>query len=122
LPKCILLADDFEQWRRWVRSALTLNNHFQIHEAMDGFEAVQKAGELGPDLILLDVGLPHLNGIEVARQIRQAGIATAILFLTVNDDAEVRNAAIAAGASGYLSKMHAARDLIPAVEAALAGG
>lgn len=122
LHKRILVVDDFEPWRRWVRSQLTPHSRFQIFEAADGSEAVQKARALKPDLILLDIGLPGMNGIEVAKHIRQEGIAPEIVFLTQEHDAGVKNAAIATGAKGYLLKTSAASDLIPSLEAALGNG
>src|SRR5262249_20824779 len=118
----ILLVDDFEPWRREVRSQLAVHKRFQIFEAVDGSEAIQKTRTLKPDLILLDIGLPDTNGVEVAKQIRQEGIAVEIVFLTANHDAEVKNAAMATGAKGYLLKTSLVRDLIPTVEAALSNG
>jgi DNA-binding NarL/FixJ family response regulator len=121
-PKRILVVDDFEPWRLWIRSQLALWNCCQISEAADGQDAVRKARELKPDLILLDIGLPGMNGIEVAEQIRQTGVASEIVFLTVEHDAEVRKAAIDIGARGYVLKTCAARDLSSVLGAARGDG
>jgi len=81
----ILVVDDFEPWRQQVCSILQTQPEFQVvAEAADGLEAVQKAQKLKPDLILLDIGLPNLDGLEAANRIRQAASATAIIFLTQN--------------------------------------
>jgi len=90
-----------------------------VGEATDGLEAVQKAEELQPDLILLDIGLAHLNGIEAAKQIHRASPGTRIIFLTLNSDADVVRAALDTGAKGCLLKADAGSELWPAIEAAL---
>lgn len=87
----------------------------------DGFEAVQKAEELRPDLILLDIGLPKLNGIEAARQIRKLSPQSKILFVTQEFSADVVQAALSTGAEGYIVKADAGRELLPAVSAVLRG-
>lgn len=87
----------------------------------DGLEAVQKAEELRPDLILLDIGLPTLNGIEVARRIRKLSPESKIIFVSQESSADVVQAALALGAQGYVVKAQAATDLVAAVEAVLAG-
>jgi CheY-like chemotaxis protein len=92
-----------------------------IAEASDGPEAVQKAEELKPDLIVLDVGLPNLSGIEAARQIRQRSPNSEIIFLSQNSDLDVVRAALGTGALGYVRKTDAGRELLPAMEAALRG-
>jgi DNA-binding NarL/FixJ family response regulator len=92
-----------------------------VGEAADGLEAVQKAQELKPDLILLDISLPNLNGIEVASRICQVIPGTKILFLTVNDDAEVVQAALSNGAQGYVLKINAGSELLPTVEEVIRG-
>jgi DNA-binding NarL/FixJ family response regulator len=92
-----------------------------IGEAADGLEALEKAEELKPDLILLDIGLPRLNGIKACRLIRERVPTTKIIFLTLQSDAEVVSAALDAGGLGYVHKALAARELNSAVEAALAG-
>jgi DNA-binding NarL/FixJ family response regulator len=92
----ILITDDFKDWRRQAHSLLQSRHAWQvIAEASDGAEAVQKAEELKPDLILLDVGLPKLNGIEAARQIRQRSPSSKIVFLSQNGDLDIVRAALA---------------------------
>ena len=90
-----------------------------IAEASDGEEAVAKARELKPDLVLLDIGLPRLNGIEVARQLRQFYPECRVLFLTEHQSNEVIEECFRAGAIGYILKSSAANDLISAINAAL---
>src|SRR6267142_4236798 len=83
----VLIADDFEAWRRQVRSLFQARPEWQVMaEAVDGPEAIQKAEELKPDLIVLDISLPKLNGIDAARRIRQHSLGSKILFLSQNND------------------------------------
>ncbi len=118
----VLVVDDFKDWPRKVRLLLQSRPECQvIAEASDGSEAVQKAGELKPDLIVLDVGLPNLSGIEAARQIRQRSPNSQIIFLSQNSDLDVVRAALGTGALGYVRKMDAERELLPAVDAVLRG-
>jgi DNA-binding NarL/FixJ family response regulator len=109
-------------FRRFVCS--TLEKRGDLHvvcEVSDGLEAVQKAEELKPDLILLDVGLPTLNGIDAAREIRKLAPESKIIFLTQECSAEVVQAALNLGARGYVLKITAASELLAAVEAVLRG-
>ena len=118
----VLVADDFERWRRQVRLLLRVRPELQvICEASDGSEAVQKADDLKPDLIVLDIGLPKLNGIEAARRIRQLSTGSKILFLSQNNDPDIVQAALDTGALGYIHKTSAREELLPAVEAVLQG-
>jgi CheY-like chemotaxis protein len=118
----VLIADHYEDWRRQVHSLLQARPDWQVvAEASDGQEAVQKANDLKPDLILPDIGLPKLNGIEVARQIRQCSPSSKIIFLSMNNDPEIVRAALTSGALGYVRKMDARRDLLRAVDAVLGG-
>ncbi len=118
----ILVVDDFKDWRRQVRLLLQARPEWQvIAEASDGREAVQKAEDLKPDLILLDIGLPKLNGIEAARQIRQLSPSSKIVFLSQNNNLDVVRAALGTGAQGYVYKMDVRRDFLPAIEAGLRG-
>jgi DNA-binding NarL/FixJ family response regulator len=118
----ILIADDFEAWRREVCLLLRRRPELQVVcEASDGSEAVQKADDLKPDLIVLDIGLPKLNGIEAARRIRQLSPNSKILFLSQNNDLAVVQAALGTGALGYVYKMNAQKELLSAVDAVLLG-
>jgi len=100
----ILIADDFEDWRRQVRFSLQPRPEWQIvAEASDGSEAIQKAEELKPDLIVLDIGLPKLNGIEAAWQMRKLSPSFKIVFLSQNNDLDVVRAALGTGAQGLRS-------------------
>ncbi len=118
----ILVVDDFKDWLRQVRLLLQSRTECQvIAEASDGSEAVQKAEELKPDLIVLDVGLPNLSGIEAARQIRQRSPNSEIIFLSQNIDLDVVRAALGTGALGYVRKTDAGRELLPAMDAVLRG-
>jgi len=116
----ILVVDDFEAWRRFYCSALQKQREFQVvGEVSDGLEAVHQAEELQPDLILLDIGLPTLNGIEAARRIRQVAPASKILFVSENRSADIAQEALSTGATGYVVKSDAAHELLYAVNAVL---
>jgi DNA-binding NarL/FixJ family response regulator len=118
----ILIADDFKDWRRQVLLLFQARPEWQvIAEAADGPEAIQKAEELRPDLIVLDIGLPKLNGIEAARQIRQLSPSSKIVFLSQNDDLDVVRAALSTGVQGYVYKTDVRSDLLPAIEAVFRG-
>jgi DNA-binding NarL/FixJ family response regulator len=118
----ILLVDDFEPWRRFVSSTLKNRPQLQVLcEVSDGLEAVQKAQELQPDLILLDIGLPGLNGIEAARRIRKLSPKSKILFLSEKQSLEIAAEALGTDAMGYLIKSDAGAELLVAVEDVLQG-
>ena len=118
----ILVVDDFAPWRHFVSTiAQTEPGWHVISEASDGLEAVQKAEELTPDLILLDISLPNLNGIEAARQIRKVAPNSKILFVSTYASWEIAGGALDTGASGYVVKVDAARELAKAVEAVFQG-
>jgi DNA-binding NarL/FixJ family response regulator len=118
----VLIVDDYEPWRRFIRLTLLAYEKLQvIGEVCDGLEAVPKAQALQPDLILLDIGLPHLNGIEAARKIREVSPASKILFVSENRSVDVVEKALSMGASGYVLKAEAARELLAAVGAILQG-
>ncbi|MGB9448129.1 MAG: response regulator transcription factor, partial [Candidatus Acidiferrum sp.] len=118
----MLVVDDFADWRSCVREKLRENRSFQvIGVASDGLEAVLKAEGLQPDLILLDIGLPKLNGIEAARRIRKVAPESKILFLSQERDPHVAQAALSAGGDGYVLKSDAGSELLAAVEALMLG-
>jgi DNA-binding NarL/FixJ family response regulator len=118
----VLVVDDFEAFRRLPCSILETMPELQvICQASDGLEAVQRAEELQPNLILLDIGLPTLNGIEAARQIRRFSPESKIIFLTLESSTDVVQEGLNLGARGYVLKTRAALDLVAAVEAVLDG-
>jgi DNA-binding NarL/FixJ family response regulator len=118
----ILVVEDFAPFREFIRSTLGERADLQvICEVADGSEAVQKAEELKPDLILLDIGLPTLNGIEAARQIRKLAPESKIIFLTQESSDDMVEEALSLGAWGYVLKCRAASDLSAVVEAAILG-
>lgn len=118
----VLLVDDFELWRMHVRSFLSEQPGFKVvAEASDGREAVQRAEEMQPDLILLDIGLPRLSGIDAARIIRQVARPTKILFVSENRDLDIIRAALSAGGHGYVVKVDAASDLLVAMQTVVRG-
>ena len=118
----VLVVDDFGALRGYVCATLRKNSRLQVvGEASDGLAAVRKAEELQPDLIVLDLGLPRLNGIEVARQIRKLVPESKILFLSSESSADVVREAFSSGARGYVLKNRAETELLVAVEAVLEG-
>jgi DNA-binding NarL/FixJ family response regulator len=121
-PIRVLLVEDHRDWRHLVRLLFQLRPDWQvICEVSDGSEAVQMAEELKPDLILLDIGLPKLNGIEAARRIRQLSPNSKVVFLSMDNSLDVVQVALATGALGYVYKAHAGSELLRAVEAVLRG-
>lgn len=121
-PRSVLVVEDFELFRRFICSTLGERPELQIvGEASDGLQAVQKAEELQPDLILLDIGLPTLNGIEAACRISRQVPAAKVLFISQSNDADVVTTALSNGAKGCVRKEDTKTDLLPAVEAVLRG-
>jgi DNA-binding NarL/FixJ family response regulator len=121
-PVRILVVDDYEAFRQFVCSMLGKKSEWQVvAEASDGLQAVHKAEELQPDLILLDIGLPKLNGIEAARRIRKLAPDSKILFLSQEFSAEIVQDALSVGARGYVFKAHAGSELLASVDAVLQG-
>lgn len=116
------MVEDHEPFRQLVCASLGGNPELQIvYQASDGIEAVQKAGELQPDLIILDIGLPSLNGLEAARRIRTLSPKSRILFLSQESSPDIMREALSLGALGYVIKAHIASDLVAAVEAVVRG-
>lgn len=113
----VLIVDDFEMWRSFVSTFL--QNRPNIHVAgfaSDGLEAIQKAEELQPDVILLDISLPKLGGIEAAREIRKRAPKSRIVFLSCHADPQIVRAALCAGGQGYILKWEAAQSLWAGIE------
>ena len=118
----VLVVEDHEPFRRYI--CATLGKRLDVcvvGEVSDGLQAVHEAEVLQPDLILLDIGLPTLNGIEAARRIRQLSPKSKILFVSQESSPDVIEEALSSGALGYVVKAHAASELLPAVEALLQG-
>ena len=121
-PVRILIVDDYQPWQDFTSTMLRKYPELKVVEkGMDGVEAVLQTKELHPDLVLLDIGLPKLNGIEVARRIREDSPISKILFVSENRSLEIVEAALNTGAGGYVLKSDAGRDLLPGVRAVLAG-
>jgi DNA-binding NarL/FixJ family response regulator len=121
-PFRVLVVEDSEPFRKFICLTLGKRPELQIvGEVSDGLEAVQKAEELQPDLIVLDIGLPSLNGIEAARRIRKLSTKSQILFLSQESSADVVQEALGTGAGGYVVKSYAAGELLPAVDTVLKG-
>jgi len=117
-PLRILVADDHEIVRRGLVSLLKPHAGWDVcGEARDGREAVEKVKELGPDIVILDIGMPNLNGLEAARQMAHNNPQSKVLILTISDADEMVRAVLDAGARGFVLKSDAARDLVAAVEA-----
>jgi DNA-binding NarL/FixJ family response regulator len=118
----VLVVEDHEPFRRFICSALAQRPEIQIvGEASDGLEALQKAEDLKPDLILIDIGLPSLNGIEAARQIRKLSPKSKIVFASQETSSDVVQEALGLGAHGYVAKATLGIELLAAVEVVCRG-
>ena len=118
----VLIVEDYAGFRHFLVSTMQSRAELQvICEVADGAEAVQKALEFQPELILLDIGLPTLNGFEAARQIRTLSPASKIIFVTQESSADLAQEAFSVGACGYVVKAHAGSELMAAVEAVRQG-
>jgi DNA-binding NarL/FixJ family response regulator len=116
----VLVVDDYEPWMNFVSAVLATSPRFQVvGQAGNGLTALQKAAELKPDLVVLDIGLPDLSGIEVAQKILEWTADVRILFLTENTAPETVRAAMLTGARGYVVKSFSGRELMPALDALL---
>jgi DNA-binding NarL/FixJ family response regulator len=118
MPVRILVADDHQVVRTGLRALLESKTGWQVcAEASNGREAVEKAGQLKPDVAVLDIGMPLLNGVEATRQIRKLSPQTEILILTMHDSELLVQEVLSAGAHGYILKDDADRNLVAAVDA-----
>jgi DNA-binding NarL/FixJ family response regulator len=122
-PIRIIVVEDYEPFRQLICSMLQERAEFQvIGQASDGLEAIEKAEELQPDLILLDIGLPKLDGIAAGRQIRKVVPKSKIVFLSQETDTEIVKAAFSAGANGYVVKSDAGEEMFEALNAVIQDG
>src|SRR5262249_5894883 len=118
----VLVVDDYEKWRSFARATIEKQDGLEvIGEISDGLQALQQAQQLQPELIIVDIGIPTINGIEVARRIRESTSKAKILFLTENRSPEIAEKALSTGANGYVVKSDAGRELLPAIKAVLEG-
>jgi DNA-binding NarL/FixJ family response regulator len=118
----IILVEDFLPYRTLISSLFAKTSDLQVvGEASNGTEAVEKTHQLMPDLVLIDIGLPELNGLEAARQIRSLNPSVKIVFLTEQADVDIVKEALALGAMGYVLKRRAETDLLAAVSEVFQG-
>ena len=116
----ILVVDDFPQWQRFLRTKLESERNLRIIAvANNGLDGVQQAAELQPDLVLMDLSMPVMNGLDATRRIRKISPGTRIIFLTENPHRDLVLAAFEAGACGYILKSDSAADLVPGIRAVL---
>jgi DNA-binding NarL/FixJ family response regulator len=121
-PRTILIVDDFAPWRRAVQRMFESETDLKIiGAAPDGLEAVEKAAEMHPDIILMDISLPGLNGFEATRQIRKACPAARILFVSEKRSSDFIKVAFQVGGLGYVLKSDCPEDLLPGIRAILRG-
>lgn len=119
LPISIVIADDHPMFAEGLASLLQWHDHYRVvGYAYNGKEAVEKVAALRPDIAVIDINMPGMNGIEATQQIRRQYPATRVIMLTMNDEASVITQAVEAGAHAYLLKNSAKEDLVAAVEAA----
>jgi len=117
-----LVVDDFAPFRQFLSSALQDRSDVEIvSEACDGIEAIERTQEFYPELVLLDIGIPKLNGIEAAQRIRVISPDSRILFISQESSADIVQKALATGAHGYVVKSDAGRELLGAVDAVVRG-
>ena len=122
MPVRILIADDHEIVRRGLISLLQTQPDWEIAgEAVTGREAIDLARQLTPEIAILDIGMPELNGLEAARQIRKESPNTEVLILTMHESEQLIREVLGAGARGYVLKSDAGRDLLPAMQAIMEG-
>jgi DNA-binding NarL/FixJ family response regulator len=117
----VLVVDDYEPFCRYLHAILQDSSFTVVGLSFDGLDAVQKAEELQPDLILLDIGLPQLSGLKAAKRISKVAPHSKILFISQEDSSDVVQAALSLGALGYVHKSRTNADLLPAIESVLAG-
>lgn len=118
----LLLVDDHEVARRSLRSALARNPSIQVvAETTDGEQAILRASEFHPDVVLLDISLPGISGIDAAKGISKVSPESRIIFVSQHDSIRIAKDALSAGASGYVVKSDAGYDLLGAIDAALEG-
>jgi DNA-binding NarL/FixJ family response regulator len=123
MPVRILIADDHEIFRRGLRSLLESHAEWQVcGEATDGQDAVERVRELNPDVVVLDITMPRLNGLEAAQLIRSEAPQSKMVILSQHEPSLMRQAALSAGADAYVTKSEVSRELMMAIETMIAPG
>ncbi|MBN2508590.1 MAG: response regulator transcription factor [Verrucomicrobia bacterium] len=118
----ILIADDHPLFRKGLRETIETNRTFQVvGEASEGREALQRIRDLKPDVCILDINMPGVDGLAVARQMRSSRMATAVIILTMYKEEDLFNAAMDLGVKGYVLKESAVTDILDAVRSVKAG-
>jgi len=117
----VLVVDDVEGWRASVSSMLRADSSVEVFETSDGLKAVQAAERLQPTVVLLDIGLPGLNGIQAGGLIRRVAPSAKIVFVSMERDPDIVEAAWRLGAWGYVLKSDAARELVAAIHSVIRG-
>jgi DNA-binding NarL/FixJ family response regulator len=119
----ILIVDDHEVVRQGIRTILRSRPHWEVcGEAVNGKDAIEKAKSLDPDVIIMDITMPEMSGIEATREITKQGLRSAVLVFTMHESKNLSSTVQDAGARGFVLKSHAARDLLDAIDALLNGG
>jgi DNA-binding NarL/FixJ family response regulator len=122
-PVRILIADDHEIFRRGLRSLLESHLEWEVcGEATDGQEAVERVKELNPDVVVLDITMPRMNGLEAAQVIRTEAPRSKMVILSQHEPSLMRQAALSAGASAYVTKSEVSRELMVAIETMISSG
>jgi len=116
----ILVVDDWPEWQRFLQIKLESECNFQIVGlANDGLDGVRQAAELQPDVVLMDLNMPVLNGLDATRRIREVSPCSRVLFISENRCRELVSAAFEAGAGGYILKSDSSSDLMAGIRALL---
>ena len=119
----ILIVDDHEVVRQGIRTILRSRPQWEVcGEAVNGKDAIEKAKALDPDVIIMDITMPEMSGIEATREITKLGLRSAVLVFTMHESKNLSSTVQDAGARGFVLKSHAARDLLDAIDALLNGG
>jgi DNA-binding NarL/FixJ family response regulator len=123
MPSKILIVDDHEVVRQGIKTILRARPQWEVvGEAVNGRDAIEKAQSLDPDVIIMDITMPEMSGIEATREISKLKLRSAVLVFTMHESKNLAATVQEAGARGFVLKSHAARDLLDALESLIGGG